>query len=330
MAYFSTGLKRPDALPPLYLIDASIYIFQAHFSPHTQVWSRRSEDRSAFVGFLRFLIRFLQSTQTREAAPVAVAFDESLQSGFRHRLYPAYKSNRVLPDENLARQLKACAEVCELLGVRGFGSQEFEADDIIGTISHSCRQSDPDARAVVIVSRDKDLSQLLVNEQDQLWDFYAASRRNRDNIKEHLGIWPEQFPCYLGLTGDAIDCIPGVPGIGPVAARQLLSHFGSLEALFTQLDQVRGLKLRGAARCAELLKEHQVIAMLSRRLATITRQVPPAEAFAAVTENDLALQSVNSPELLRLLREMDLSEEDVQRFVYQLETLDRLLKKRLS
>lgn len=317
-------------MPPLYLIDASIYIFQAHFSPHTQVWSRRSEDRSAFVGFLRFLIRFLQSTQSRESAPVAVAFDESLQSGFRHRLYPDYKSNRVLPDENLARQLKACAEVCALLGVRGFGSQEYEADDIIGTISQSCRQSGTDARAIVIVSRDKDLSQLLVNDQDQLWDFYAASRRNRGSIKEQLGIWPEQFPCYLGLTGDAIDCIPGIPGIGPVAARQLLSHFGNLETLYTQLDQVSGLKMRGAMRCAALLKEHQAMAMLSRQLATISRHAPDSEAFATVSEPELELKPVDGQGLLALLRDMDLSEEDVQRFVYQLETLDRLLKKKLS
>lgn len=317
-------------MPPLYLIDASIYIFQAHFSPHTQVWSRRSEDRSAFVGFLRFLIRFLQSTQSRESAPVAVAFDESLQSGFRHRLYPAYKSNRVLPDDNLARQLKACAEVCALLGVRAFGSREFEADDIIGTISHSNRQSCAGARAVVIVTRDKDLSQLLVDQQDQLWDFYTGTRRNRDSIKQDLGIWPEQFPCYLGLTGDAIDCIPGIPGVGPVAARQLLSHFGSLDGLYARLDQVLLLQMRGAKRCAALLQEHQDAALLSRQLATISRQAPATESFADISDKDLAIKSADRTAFLALLRAMDLSEEEVQRFDYQFETLDRLLKKTLS
>jgi 5'-3' exonuclease len=317
-------------LPPLYLIDASIYIFQAHFSPHTQVWSRRAEDRSAFVGFLRFLIRFLQSTQSLESAPVAVAFDESLQSGFRHRLYPAYKANRVLPDDNLARQLKACAQVCELLGVRAFGSREYEADDIIGIIGESNRLSAAGSRAIVIVSRDKDLAQLLLHEHDQLWDFYAASRRNRDSIKQQLGIWPEQFPCYLGLTGDAIDCIPGIPGIGPVAARQLLSHFSNLELLFMQLDQVPAIKMRAAKRCAELLKQHQDVAMLSRQLATIARQAPASEAFATVSADELELRPSDRSALVGLLREMELSEEDVQRFVYQLETLDRVLKKKHS
>lgn len=315
-------------MAPLYLVDASIYIFQAHFSPHMQVWSRRSEDRSAFVGFLRFLIRFLQATQSRESAPLAVAFDESLQSGFRHRLYPAYKSNRVLPDDNLARQLKACAQACELLGVRSFGSQEFEADDIIGTLSESCRHADGGRRAIVIASRDKDLSQLLDHEDDQLWDFYGASRRTRSSIKQDIGIWPEQLPCYFGLTGDAIDCIPGVPGIGPVAARQLLNHFDNLENLYSALDQVSGIKMRGAKRCAALLEEHKSVAVLSKQLATITRQVPESESFAALSIADLSVKPVENPALLALLRDMELAEEDVQRFVYQLETLDRLLDKK--
>ena len=314
-------------MAPLYLVDASIYIFQAHFSPHTQVWSRRAEDRSAFVGFLRFLIRFLQVTQAREQAPVAVAFDESLQSGFRHRLYPLYKSNRVLPDDNLARQLVACADICRLLGVRSFGSQEFEADDIIGTISQSCRLPGSESRAVVIVSRDKDLSQLLDNDCDQLWDFYSASRRNRASIRQDIGIWPEQLPCYLGLTGDAVDCIPGIPGIGPVAARALLNQFGCLENIYNSLDQVSGIKMRGAKRCVALLEEHRSAALLSRELATVVRQVPLSESFATVSVDDLMLRSANQQALLRLLQNMELEDADIQRFVFQLETLARVLSK---
>ena len=96
---------------PVYLVDASIYIFQAYFSPHLQVWAQDRQDLSAFFGYAQFLLRFL-----RQARPqyVAVAFDESLFCGFRHTLYPAYKSNRELPDENLARQLQACNELTTL------------------------------------------------------------------------------------------------------------------------------------------------------------------------------------------------------------------------
>src|SRR5690554_670322 len=111
----------------LYLVDASIYIFQAHFSSRMVIWSRRAEDRSAFAGFARFLLRFLQRIGSHDGVSLAVAFDESLFSGFRHRLYADYKSNRVLPDENLARQLAACAQLCAGLGVKTFASREYEA-----------------------------------------------------------------------------------------------------------------------------------------------------------------------------------------------------------
>ena len=96
----------PRPTDPLYLVDASIYIFQAWFSPHYLVSSNAGDDLSAFFGFAQFLQRFLRQTRPRQ---VAVAFDESLFCGFRHSLYPAYKSNRELPDAQLARQLEACA-----------------------------------------------------------------------------------------------------------------------------------------------------------------------------------------------------------------------------
>lgn len=303
-------------MAPLYLVDASIFIFQAHFSPHMQVWSRRAEDRSAFVGFLRFMLRFLQTTQKQGPVPLAVAFDQSLQSGFRHRLYPDYKSNRVLPDENLARQLDACAQLCQVLGVAGFGSTEYEADDIIGTLAVSCTAAD-DSRHLVIVSRDKDLSQLLSGPEDCLWDFYAGTRRNRDAIYQHIGIWPEQLPCYLGLTGDSIDCIPGVPGIGPVAARQLLQRFGNLDNLYEQLSEVTGLGFRGAARCAALLSEHRAAAMLSRELATIVRQAPATETFANRSVDDLWASDSDMEAFEGLLRDMELTDDDIRRFCVQ-------------
>ena len=96
----------PRPTDPLYLVDASIYIFQAWFSPHYEVLSKDGRDLSAFFGFAQFLNRFLRQTRPRS---IAIAFDESLFCGFRHTLYPAYKANRELPDEELARQLHACA-----------------------------------------------------------------------------------------------------------------------------------------------------------------------------------------------------------------------------
>lgn len=309
-------------MPPLYLIDASIYIFQAHFSPHSQEWSTRSEDRSAFVGFARFLLRFLRTSQLRHAAPMAVAFDESLQTGFRHRLYPAYKSNRVLPDDNLARQLKACAQLCTAVGVPAFASQEYEADDIIGTLSARWRAlSPPESATIVVVSRDKDLSQLLQGPDDRLWDFYGGIRKSRQDIFDHTGIWPEQFPCFMGLTGDSIDCIPGVPGIGPVAARALLQRYADLDSVLANIDQVPDLDIRGARRCASLLQTHQQQALLSRTLATIIQQVPSHECFADLAKPDLMPRPPDIHAFEELMSNMEIPSHEVRRLLTQLEAI---------
>lgn len=304
---------------PVYLVDASIYIFQAHFSP-LQIWSRRSEDRSAFVGFARFLLRFLQVTR---AGKLAVAFDESLFSGFRHQLYPDYKSNRVLPDDNLALQLAACASLCRVLGIAAWGSRQYEADDIIGTLSACVQreQTSGSAEPLVIVTRDKDLAQLLSRDVDQLWDFNGGVRRHRQDIFRQYGIWPEQFPCFLGLTGDSIDCIPGVPGIGPVAARHLLQHFPNLDTLFPQLEAVSGLGFRGARRCQALLAEHQQQVLLSRQLATIVSCEDDTEGFVVEHSDALRVGRIDAAGFLALLEQMSLADAEIQRLQTMLHAL---------
>lgn len=306
----------------VYLVDASIYIFQAHFSPYQQVWSRRAEDRSAFVGFARFLLRFLQHTRPGR---LAVAFDESLFSGFRHRLYPAYKSNRVLPDDNLAAQLAACFRLCQVLGVAAYSSREYEADDIIGTLGACARRlaEEGGACSVSIVTRDKDMAQLLSGNADCLWDFHGGTRRYRPDVHARYGIWPEQFPCFQGLTGDSIDCIPGVPGIGPVAARHLLQHFNDLDAMFPQLDAIPGLGFRGALRCRQLLEEHREQALLSRELARIVACEEGAEDFVISSMEVLRPRQVDSGGFSSLLDEMALADGDVHRLRTMLHALNK-------
>lgn len=311
----------------LYLVDASIYIFQAHFSPQ-MIWSRRAEDRSAFAGFARFLLRLLQvvgrqvSPDGRGQVGLAVAFDESLFRGFRHRLYADYKSNRVLPDENLARQLAACARLCRSVGVQAFASQEYEADDIIGTLAAQARMRAnalmPD---VVIVTRDKDLSQVLHSDKDHLWDFQTGERRFRHDIHTRYGIWPEQFPCYLGLAGDSSDCIPGVPGVGHVSATRLLQHFGDLDQLYQRLDEVSTLPIRGARRCANQLREHEELARLSRTLATLVHCEDADEAFATVDPARLNIGPVDQKLYDDIIADMKLTDDECRRLVTMLQPL---------
>lgn len=317
---------------PLFLLDASIYIFQAHFSAWQFVTSTEGDDRSAFYGFSQSLFRLLRLIGFGRAPQsnlsglprLAVAFDESLFSGFRHRLYPDYKSNRVLPDDNLAWQLKACRALCQALGIAEFASDEYEADDIIGTLAHRYHEDAP----VVIVSRDKDLGQLLAGHEDCLWDIQKTEAKTRRILNEQLGIWPEQIPCYLGLTGDAVDCIPGVPGIGPKAAAGLLQAYPDMQSIYDAPDLIATLAFRGAKTCAEKLLNYKAQALLSRELATIVRdcELDPSSCFSA---DSLALDFNSLPAWdfvanHTVLKEAELQDADLMRLENAFLALDAL------
>ncbi len=327
----------PRPTDPLYLMDASIYIFQAWFSPHYEVLSKDGRDLSAFFGFAQFLNRFLRQTRPRS---IAIAFDESLFCGFRHTLYPAYKANRELPDEELARQLHACAALAPLMGVAAWGSKVYEADDIIGTLASvgagpapvgaglalvgagPAREQNKREHPVCIVSRDKDLAQLLHSDADHLWDYTGNTRRYRKDIQRQYGIRPEQIPDYLGLVGDAVDSIPGVPGIGPVAATSLLQHFVSIPLLYENLQDVGSLRYRGASKGADLLRRHEAQARLSRTLATIVEDVDdPAEGFSQADITDLQWQRPDVEGVAALLEQMAVEELARERFLTLLQGL---------
>lgn len=297
-------MSDSSSTAPVFLVDASIYIFQSHFSPYVECFDTRGEDLSAVYGFAQFLLQFLARNKPTH---LAVAHDESLFCGFRHKLCPDYKSNRELPDDNLAMQLKACIEICQVLGLPSFASQEYEADDIIGTLASRCRlasdkEQEGEAPAVHIVSRDKDLGQLLLTEEDCVWDYNGNKRRFRSDIVEEFGVQPQRLPDYLGLVGDSVDCITGVPGVGPVKARELLGRYECLESLYDHLDEVAGLPIRGAAGLARKLKEHRELAELSKLLATIVCDIETAgEACAGVALDDLALSVFAEQDLQHFL-----------------------------
>ena len=304
---------------PVYLIDASIYIFQAHFSPYVECFDRNGNDLSAVYGFTQFLLQFL-----RRANPefVGIAHDESLFCGFRHDLSPEYKSNRELPDENLAMQLAACIEICEVLGLSAYSSKVYEADDIIGTLASNIRRQPGNTEhtnyAMHIVSKDKDLAQLLRGDKDCLWEFSQNQRRYAEDIESEFGVSPDQICDYLALAGDSVDCITGVPGVGPVKARELLSNFGTLEAVYAQLDAVRELPLRGARSLADKLAEHKALAELSYKLATVVCEVKdPGEDFGSAGLEELSRASIDVDELRSFLVEYQFQSEESERLVNQ-------------
>ena len=291
----------------VYLIDSSIYIFQAHFSPFVECFDRDGGELSALFGFTQFLLQFLRRVKPNY---VATAHDESLFCGFRHQLSPDYKSNRELPDENLDMQLKGCREVCSIMGLPTFSSKVYEADDIIGTLANSVRYENSSVQ-VQILSKDKDLAQLLKSGKDCLWDYNQNSRRYRRDIFEEFGVHPEQFPDYLGLIGDSVDCISGVPGVGPVKAKALLQQFNSIEEIYQSIGLVSSLEIRGASGLANKLQEYQDLAYLSKQLATIVCEVSDSEElFGSVALDGLKPEAPDKEKFLEFLNLYNFSGPD--------------------
>jgi 5'-3' exonuclease len=253
--------------PVLYLVDASVFIFRAYYSVPIDVTDRDGNPVNAVHGFARFLGDLLE----RESPDhIAVAFDESLEQSYRNEIYPAYKANRDPAPQELKRQFSLCRQVVRALGVAEYGSSRYEADDIIGTLATLAQR---EGRPVTIVSRDKDLTQL-VSRADTYWDAVADVRYGYDDIEERFGVIPERMADFLALMGDAVDNIPGVPGVGRKTAATLLKHFDTLDGVFDNLDSVARLKFRGASFVAQSLREHRDEAFLSRRLTGIARDMP--------------------------------------------------------
>lgn len=256
--------KKPA---PVFLLDASVYVFRAWFALPDRFHAPDGRPVNAVYGYARFLLEFLARVRPVQ---VAAAFDESLTSSFRNRLFPAYKANREPAPPDLKEQFRLCRRVTRALGVPVFSSSRYEADDLIGTLAARARQA---GRRSVLLTRDKDLAQLLRG-RDVWWDYAADVRYDRNGVRDRFGVLPEQFADYLGLVGDGVDNIPGVPGIGPKTAAALLQHCGSLDAVYARLHEIPGLPLRGAAALAQKLLVHRDQALLSRELATIKCDVP--------------------------------------------------------
>ena len=248
--------------PVLYLVDASVFIFRAYYSIPIEFTDRDGNPVNAVHGFARFLCDLLDG---ESPGHLAVAFDESLETSYRNEIYPAYKANREPAPEELKRQFGLCRELVRALGVAEFGSSRYEADDIIGTLAAMARRAEI---PVTIVSRDKDLTQL-VSQRDIYWDAVADVRYGYHDIEERFGVVPERMADFLALMGDAVDNIPGVPGVGRKTAATLLKHYDTLEGVYGNLDAIPKLKFRGAAFVAQSLREHREAAFMSRQLTGI-------------------------------------------------------------
>ncbi len=250
-----------------YLIDASVYIFRAYYSMPDDMTDREGNPVNALYGFCRFLGDFMEQVTPDH---VGVAFDESLTTSFRNEIYPDYKANRDPAPEELKRQIAQCRRYTRAMGLMECADAAYEADDLIGTLVIHGREK---GRPSTIVSRDKDLAQLLTKE-DVFWDFAGKGKIGYDEVPDVFGVWPEQIADFLALAGDSVDNIPGVPGVGKKTAGALLDHFGSLEEIYANLDRVHEVAVRGAKTLGAKLDTHRDAAEIARKLTGIACDAP--------------------------------------------------------
>jgi 5'-3' exonuclease len=246
----------------IFLVDASVYIFRAYHSQLPDMVDCDGDPVHAVFGFARFLGDLMERIRPRY---IGVAFDKRMTTSYRNRIYPAYKANREPTPAGLPRQFEYCRELCRHLGVAAFVDPEFEADDIIGTLS--CLMRAEGIRSAFI-TRDKDIAQL-VRDGDLLWDFGARTQLGYRDVERYFGVRPEGFADFLALVGDTSDNIPGVPGIGPKIAATLMRKFGSLDELYANIGRVAALGLRGGSALGERLAAHRDSVFLARRLTRI-------------------------------------------------------------
>jgi len=211
----------------------------------------------AIFGFTRTLLKLLREYPSRY---VAVAFDAPGEK-LRHRRYGEYKAHRPRMEDDLAVQIPRVKEICEAFGVPIFEEAGYEADDLIATLAGQARAR---GLEVLIVSGDKDLMQLV---GEKIFVLKPAREPGGDlklldpkGVERYLGVPPEKIRDFLALVGDAVDNVPGVPGIGEVTARKLISEYGSLEEVLKNAESI------GNKRARKALIEHKEKALLSYEL----------------------------------------------------------------
>lgn len=274
----------------LYLVDASPFIFRAWFGMPNNFFDDARRPLNALYGFGLFIRDWFKRYQPAHAV---FCFDESLETGFRHTLYPAYKANRALPDDALAYQLHSCRQLAEAVGLCCVASERYEADDLIGTLAVKALNMGWD---VVILSTDKDLSQL-VSEQCHIDPFYKPERLDLAGFRQSYGFEPSLLADYLALAGDAVDNIPGVTGVGKKTAQALVQTFGGLEQIYQQLESgVSIAGLRGFESIKRKLLAEKDNAYLFRQL---TRIYCDAELFDEA--QSWLIQEVDNPPLRQAL-----------------------------
>src|SRR5690349_24623088 len=253
----------PDASTPsagqnhLYLVDGSSYIFRAYhrLPPLT---NRHGVNVGVVYGYTSMLWKLADSLNKEDGPThLAVILDASSHT-HRNELYDQYKANRPPPPEDLFPQFPLIRTATRAFSIPCIEEEGLEADDIIACYVTAATKA---GWRVTIVSSDKDLMQLIDEDAGvDMLDTMNDRRIGRNEVLEKFGVPPEKVGDVLALMGDSVDNVPGVPGIGPKTASQLIQQFGSLETVLENAEQITKPKLK------QSLIEHAEAARLSRKL----------------------------------------------------------------
>ena len=272
-----------DAQPHLYLVDGSSYIFRAYhrLPPLT---NRHGQPAGAVYGYTAMLWKLADGLNKADGPThMAVILDGSEET-HRNKMYDQYKANRPPPPEDLVPQFPLIRVATRAFSIPCIEQNGLEADDIIACYVVAATKA---GWKVTIVSSDKDLMQLIEDGKVDMLDTMNDRRIGREQVLEKFGVGPEKVGDVLALMGDSVDNVPGVPGIGPKTASQLIQQYGDLDTVLASTHEITKPKLK------QNLIEHADAARLSRELVRLVCDAPLPEPL-----EDLVLTGI-PPEPLK-------------------------------
>ena len=278
--------------PLLVLFDGNAIIHRAFHALPPLTVSKTGETIGAVYGFVSMLLKTINELKPTH---YAIAFDRPAPT-FRHQLFDQYKAQRPKTPDELVGQLGRVRQMVETFHIPTFELDDYEADDILGTLS---RQASEQGIDTIIVTGDADAMQLVSPRVKVLYpkprgSFSDTTLYDEAAVSQKYGVKPEHIADFKGLVGDPSDNIPGVPSVGPVAATKLIQQFGSIDQIYAHLDEVTPPKLRA------LLQQNEALARQSKELATIVTQTP-----IALNLDDCQVSQYNRQEVTELFRELE-------------------------
>jgi len=280
---------------PLVLVDGSSYLYRA-FHALPPLTTSKGKPTGAVKGVISMLRRLQKDYP---GSPVVVVFDAKGKT-FRDDIYPAYKANRPpMPDE-LREQIEPLHAIVKAMALPLLSIDGVEADDVIGTLCHWATENQ---WQTIVSTGDKDMAQL-VNDNVTLVNTMTETVMDSEGVSEKFGIPPELVIDYLALVGDKVDNIPGVAGVGEKTALALLQNLGGIDSIYSNLERVADLEIRGAKSLGAKLADKETEARLSYTLATIKCDVALGKTIEELLQLNIDHEQDND-QLCDLFKELE-------------------------